>query len=513
MSQVRAQDVPAPEAPAPDAPVDEDVVPEEAEDEVGPDASLDQHIGACAGCRPIRPHPGHAALWEASLLTTGTVAYFIEKRRGSVQWTAESWPARFSREAYRYDNNSFPQNFVLHPLSGAIFYGVARANDLSIAASAGYSLATSFAWEFLLEFHDKVSVNDLVATASTGIVLGEFLHQLGRYVNSAPGGGTRRHRILGRTFGPAVAFHDWVHHRPRTDASRPRDALGFSAEYWHRFRASTGVTITNANPGPRFVGAELRLEGEIVHLPRYLQPGDARGWFARGNFTSFRLRCLASAEGRSCELESDLVLAGFRRQRIAPSARGASGFASMIGVDMGYTYRRQKLDAFPDGWGSVHMPGVVIDQTFLSGPVTLRIAARINPDFDGVYSLGYRAWQDANPGAVGKDVLATFGYYYGWGFATRARVDLWSPHFEAALSVDYRHTSSDENLSRNQEDITVDQRVQDRAFDVEGAVRVIPARGVFVEANVLRRRRRSAIEDVHTDRSLVQTVVSVGVVR
>ena len=119
---------------------------------------------AYAAMRPRLPaHPWQALAWEATFLTAGVIWYWAEKQTNAVDWDYSSWIDRFSADAYRYDNNEFPMNFLFHPMAGSAFYGVARANELGILPSAGYAFATSFSWEYLIEFREKVKIEMAVS--------------------------------------------------------------------------------------------------------------------------------------------------------------------------------------------------------------------------------------------------------------------------------------------------------------------------------------------------------------
>ena len=69
-----------------------------------------------------------------------------------------------------------------------------------------YGVGTSVAWEFTVEFRESVSINDVILTSAAGTVIGEYLHWLGRYFDSACGGAAAD--PLGVRIGeqPSLAF-------------------------------------------------------------------------------------------------------------------------------------------------------------------------------------------------------------------------------------------------------------------------------------------------------------------
>ena len=99
-----------------------------------------------------------------AFLAIGTTWYWLARKQNAVDWDVGGWRSRFTRSAFRYDNNAYPINFVYHPMSGAAFYTFARANEVGILASAAYAVGTSFAWEFAI---DGASTSSVPATAVT----------------------------------------------------------------------------------------------------------------------------------------------------------------------------------------------------------------------------------------------------------------------------------------------------------------------------------------------------------
>ncbi len=124
------------------------------------------------------------------------------------------------------DNDPFAVNQFLHPLQGAIFFGLARSAGLDYWESLGYAFGGSLLWEIAGET-GAASINDLVATGIGGTFLGEplfrmasllledggekpdFWHELGAALISPPLGFTRlafgdRFRAIFKSHDPAV---------------------------------------------------------------------------------------------------------------------------------------------------------------------------------------------------------------------------------------------------------------------------------------------------------------------
>ena len=110
-------------------------------------------------------------------------ALFMDRRVADF----ENYPLeyRLRADSWRLDNNHLSVNYALHPLGGAVAYLWARAYHHGVWASAAYGLLSQTIWEFALEFKTRGSLNDVIVTPTAGIPIGEFLHQLGLYLDSA----------------------------------------------------------------------------------------------------------------------------------------------------------------------------------------------------------------------------------------------------------------------------------------------------------------------------------------
>src|SRR3954468_3125587 len=81
--------------------------------------------------------PAARRLWltvleEAAFLGIGAGWYFLDKGTNIVDWDNPAWAQRFTRDVLILDNNSFPINFLWHPLAGTAFHNAARANGASL---------------------------------------------------------------------------------------------------------------------------------------------------------------------------------------------------------------------------------------------------------------------------------------------------------------------------------------------------------------------------------------------
>ncbi len=93
----------------------------------------------------------------------------------------ERWREHFRTKPV-WDGDDWGINYIGHPVSGAIYYTLARNDGMSIFESAAYStLMSTFFWEYGYEsFAEKPSIQDLFVTPLFGSFLGEGMYLLER---------------------------------------------------------------------------------------------------------------------------------------------------------------------------------------------------------------------------------------------------------------------------------------------------------------------------------------------
>jgi hypothetical protein len=126
------------------------------------------------------------ALSELTLLAgVGMANYWINKDANMEDWRykyrwKDVWP-RF-RDGWSYDSNAFRTNTIYHIYAGAIYYQIGRSNDYGILASTAWAFAGSLIWEYIGEWREQTSANDIYITGIGGALAGEALRQSGIYI-------------------------------------------------------------------------------------------------------------------------------------------------------------------------------------------------------------------------------------------------------------------------------------------------------------------------------------------
>ncbi|MDH5493827.1 MAG: DUF3943 domain-containing protein, partial [Myxococcales bacterium] len=465
-----------------------------------------------------RPRYFRAGYEMVSGLALGTLWYWIDRERNVADWDYDSWEQRLTWEAFRFDNNSFRINFLWHALSGSGFYGVSRANDLSLLAAGGYAIASSFVWEYLLEFREKISINDLIITPGAGIAIGEFLHRLSRYLGSSPGGGDALHRAL-RWIGWPLALHRTVDGHPYAEASSEADALGFGAAIAHRLELRLGLHAL-ASSGPEGDGAarssgfaRIGFEGFFAEIPGYGRPGELLRFFHDAEISELHLDADLGAEGTAVRFFAESTLLGVHAQALVEGGprAGARGAMLTAGLSMAYLYRREDLPAWRERLGLLGLAGVAMDGCLSSAQLRICLAARLHPAFAGVLAPGFAAWQAAHPDLRAKTILVKQGYYYGWGVWSRLILRLQLPAMQLQAQLAYLGLSSAEGLDRSQESVTADIGLSARRLEYSLSLRILPwGGGGFIELRMGSRHRRDRLEGDALDRRLDSFQISLG---
>ena len=460
------------------------------------------------------PHHWRVFVEEMGMLGFGVIEYWLDRKRAVTNFDYPSLLDRFTFKAWRFDNNGFQINFIGHPLNGMCFHMLARANGMSLPGSILAAFATSMTWEYGWEFREKVSINDAMVTTSAGTTIGEFVHWIGRYFESAPDP-RRWHRLARWTLGLPDALHGAIDHRTGLRAGTTPDALGFSSDIWHRFELSAGAVRAQVSgdaatvAADRVVAPDLRVSAELVALPGFLRAGHRGRAFGDANVASLRFAMAVAPDVVAVDLDSDTFLAGLHSQSI--DERGGS--ATLIGIDLGYHFRHERFGGFTERLAQLHFPGLGIDQYVIGagGALWLRARARFNADFAGVHAASYPAYRAAHASEVDKTILRKAGYYYAWGGSTRLDLEVHTRHVAAGIAFRYGRYDSQEGLDRNQEDVTDDVDAHDSTRDAEAWLRIAPMAGrLYLEGRASDLEREGRVGDQASNQSLRRISFALG---
>lgn len=465
------------------------VAAETSGDEV---STPDVHACAEAGCggagAPFdddgwrQPNRWRTVTELGMVLALGGTWYWIDRERQVADWDFPSLRDRFTRDAYINDNNPFAINYLWHAFGGSGFHVLGRSNDLGLVSSTLYGLGASLAWEYGIEYREKISLNDIIYTTAAGMAGGEFLHWLGRWLQQGPA--TRARTAARWSVGLPQAAHDSLDGR--------RGARGPWVD--HEFRISAGGAAASAGESGSGALARVRFQGELQAFPDHLRGDRVQGGFRDGNVTSLSLHLDRGPDGGGADMLADTLLAGWRH-RSRPNPTTATSLD--LGAAVALRYYEEDLGYWRDRHGVVHLPGLGINGEVTGAGWRLRGKIRLHPDYAGVHAHSYDLWRDAHPDEVGKTILEQQGYYYAWGWSTRVGAELGVGRWVLGGQVFHARYSSQDGFDRFQETLTLDQKARDRYLDREAWLRVRLFGTSFIEARTSSQERHGQLEE-HT---------------
>lgn len=462
--------------------------------------------------RPEEYHPWRGAIWQVVALGIGTAWYWSNVETNSKDWDYPGWESRFDLSAVRFDDNHFTINHVSHPFSGGAYYALARVNGYGVIASAGFSIATSTVWEFVLEWRELVSLNDSIMTPGAGIPIGEAIYRLGHYVNSAPEGGGWPQKIAAMTLGFPVWLHRW--YDGRTVPSGPADELGFSAAYYHRFRLAylRAMVDDGVNARDSLDGVDLRMR--LYAVPGFERPGETEMLFTGANFIDADVWASwdDDGEGGDWAMLVEAVLAGYYTQSLDGPPEALSGSAAYAGIGIGYEHMQRWRPEPRDRWAMVHMPGADMAVWAYVGGARVRLRMVLRPTFNAIDSLGAPAWIEQNAEETVRSVLRRRGYYYGFGLSGRLDLEAEYAGFGVGGQVRYAYVESFDGVDREQEEVTFDGAIDDEMV-VYGAWAQYTVPGWLLSARLgfTRTEREGAMGGLRTARRWHRVDATVGI--
>lgn len=458
--------------------------------------------------------PHHArAFWEMGAgLALGTGGYWLLMKRNVADWDDPRPLSRFDGSAWVLDNNSIGVNFLGHPLMGGLSHAYARANHQSVLGAFGYSFLTSFLWEFVIEFKEKVSVNDVLVTPGAGLPLGEFFYKLGLYLDTGHHG-SWAWDVARWTLGSSVALDRRLDRRPPPRVVS-RDNLGFSSAIWHEFAVRYGVTEVRTPREPGYALYRLGLGARLVTLQGYGKPSTFGRAFWRAEIASLSLQAEASQHGTGVLLAADTIVVGHHAQRFARTEAGLSGESLTLGTSLGCEYLRSSANRYArvetavqlpgpqlsyhapnrrEQYGAFQLPGLAADFRVLRRAAAFEGSARLQPSFAGLGAAAFYRWAADNLDERSKHVLHRQGYFYGWGGAANVTARASFGPLRAGFELMYGAYRSQDGRDRHPEQLTTDVPAKGDILRYAGSLGIAPAPGLNLALELGVRRFRSNV--------------------
>lgn len=339
-------------------------------------------------------------------------------------WDVPSWKLKLTTlQAFRFDTNDFVTNAQDHSRAGVAYYLVGRANGLSLPAAFALDVAATLSWEYLVEFREMVSINDVVINSASGPAIGEPLLQIGRFFRR--GRPTVLSRMLAALFSPFDELNGWLDGRP-WQGGDDADSLGFSNERPHRLQMFASGRATNFATGQGRTDTTFGIDLEVVSQRGAGAPGRWIGWTRSGDIsrltTTFTFGNDARWLGTIFHTATSLI--GQRRQDVEGDGLSGSrkGFSLFLGAGTGFDFSTRTLAGEQDRLAVMNLVGPLLDLTLYRGATRLRLQMGAYGDFAMVdsHALGPNSRADPLPPLTG--VVRAQGYYYGYGATGVVRV-------------------------------------------------------------------------------------------
>ena len=120
-----------------------------------------------------------------ALNVIGEIDYYMKLDSNTDDWEYQPTFKGFSQkiaDGPEFDANNFSTNVAGHIYSGSLYYTSARTNGYSFFESSLFALGGSLMWEYLGEYKERASTNDMIFTTMGGALLGESLTQTSLFV-------------------------------------------------------------------------------------------------------------------------------------------------------------------------------------------------------------------------------------------------------------------------------------------------------------------------------------------
>jgi hypothetical protein len=349
-------------------------------------------------------------------------------------WSLETWRKRLiTGQAIRFDDNAFSINTVLHPSSGVVLYLIARGNRLGPVASFVLVTAASVLWEFLVEYREVASINDLTITSMAGVSIGEPLIRTAALLRSTGEAAGPVNRVVAAIFDPIGAFNRALD--PEISENVPADRYGLPLVYRHRLSLSAGLAYTH------FEGDRVRDEAQLLSelfvdttsaLP---SPGRRSQVVGPGSLTYLVFEGnVAEAQVSGARLASTLAVVG-RSMQVAQGPDEVSVTRAddlFLGLASGFEYAfRARPNLTDDDIGIARLLGPLFDWGLHRGGLELHLAADLSYDFALVHALALTDYEASAGTAALPRVLWQHQYYYAQGLSASMRLWLRYGRWEA----------------------------------------------------------------------------------
>jgi hypothetical protein len=390
----------------------------------------------------------------------------------------------------RMDDNSRTVN-VGHAYAGMVYYQLARSNNLSTMESFLAGFAASALWEVVNEYREVISLNDMILTPVGGFVIGETLHQFGRYLKSRGMVG-KALSVLFDAPGALNSLLDSRGERKFLESDFDSAASGFI-----NFFAAKAQIEEN---GQKTSGTMYGMQGEINNIRYYNEKGQANQWYTDTILTDLYVRMTGREDALSdFQAFAKVVFTGYHQKNIGLDAeQKKKGYSMFIGATSAVSVNQRAEFEGQTGkdWNAViHVLGSTMDVSWFVKDVKIRMTIDVLGDFAMVRSYALDNYVAANPDLTGTEsTIRRHQYYYGSGITAITSFQLDYKKLSAGAKFSRSDWSSIHGQARNQESVTNDLNFKDTVSKQEFWVGAKLGHGFSIKLSYERERHEGTID-------------------
>lgn len=411
-----------------------------------------------------------AGLELTVLLGLGVNWYYKNVELNKVDWDyankgfVESMKTRFtSFDAVRFDNNPNAINRKHIIPTGIGYYMFARSNNLSAPESLLSSFVASSLWEYFVEHSEVVSINDMIMTPMGGFVLGEVVHQIGRYFRGkGRQNGSRLYQAIGTVVDPATAFNAMID--KYTGGRGNAYHNDFDPNMWGRVEFFLYQSNNTNSMKPALAGEHKGwgVNAEIINAPIEMEGKDHRLIFDQV-FNKLLIEVTNDEHATSemiIKAKTSLFLAYHARDISKDSAGRPYGYSVTFGptATLNMEHAKDKKEVTYHALDTnVGVFGSTIDVVTYIRDVKVRMTIDGHGTTHMIRSYAFEKNKDAidTTGVVSE--LVNEGHYYGAGYQAGGQISVEYKGFEIGGGASQQNVYGIESRSRYYE--TEDKRL------------------------------------------------------
>lgn len=367
-------------------------------------------------------HVVTAATWAALEMAIPGWYYWHTQKEQEIDWTRPSWGDKLTLHSLRFDTNAFHVNAIRHPLAGIGDYQIARSNGFGLIGSMVFAYLAGAVWEFLVEYYEDPSLNDLIMNGAAGLAIGEPFYQIGQLWRG--GELSPSDRVRTAAFSPFAATQDlWRSHR----AWQRRRA-------WSDFAFTAGAASHRIDDGSYRNELVFGMDIDVVRHAGFVTPGAHEGRIAPGAWSrialDLRLEDLgAGSQPAATGLRTQTAIAGTYAQDDAGNGR-------LLAIGTSFTYRHDRLGRARDRVAIAHVLGPQLQVSQRSGETELRWDLAAYADFGLIDAHVFGPESPLPRPPPYLSTLQVQGYYNAAGasLASHVRVDHEVWHVDVELT-------------------------------------------------------------------------------